>query len=281
MNPYRTKIDQLLHFVEANLDKKHQLTELAARVHLSKYHFHRMITAYLQEPLGTYINRLRMETGAKLLRYSKQSINSIAYEVGYDTPAAFTKSFKKVFQTSPSVYRKNKEWRLTIPKIQVEQPVFKLSKSIKYVGAKRLLYHQSKGGYQLEKLDLVWQKILQLAHQHRLLTSNTTYYGISRDDPSITATHQLRYDACMSIEKNQTFPITIFNELQIIGGKYLSIVYRGSYDQIGLVYQQIFRELITKEYYQLRSAFIFEQYLNESRDTLPSNLLTEIFIPIE
>ena len=108
MNSYQAKINVVLSFIENNLHKKHQLEELAAIAHLSKYHFHRLLTAYLQEPLGKYINRLRMEMAAKSLIYTKKSVREIAFQVGYETAAAFNKSFKKQYQCSPTDYRKGK-----------------------------------------------------------------------------------------------------------------------------------------------------------------------------
>ena len=97
MNNYQKSIDKVLTYIDANLNEKPDLDKLAKLANLSKFHFHRIMKAHLNESLGNYINRIRMETALKLIRYSNQSIKEIAYNVGYQTPAAFNKTFKKRF----------------------------------------------------------------------------------------------------------------------------------------------------------------------------------------
>jgi len=108
MSNYKKGIDNVLTFIDANLNEKPDLDKLAKIANLSKFHFHRIMKAFLDETLGSYINRIRLETAVKLLRYSAQPINEIAYRVGYHTPSAFTKGFKKMFGVSPTYIRKHK-----------------------------------------------------------------------------------------------------------------------------------------------------------------------------
>ncbi len=98
----------MLSYVDAHLNETPDLEQLATFANLSKFHFHRIIRAYLNETLGNYINRIRLETAVKLLRYSSQPIYEIGYQVGYQTPSAFAKAVKKMFGVSPSQIRKNK-----------------------------------------------------------------------------------------------------------------------------------------------------------------------------
>jgi len=94
-NNYQIRIDKVLTYIDNNLDKKIELNKVADLAHLSKFHFHRIIKAYLDESLGNYINRIKLETAVKLLRYSNQSISDIAVNIGYENPSAFNKAFKK------------------------------------------------------------------------------------------------------------------------------------------------------------------------------------------
>ncbi|MDR3226182.1 MAG: helix-turn-helix transcriptional regulator [Prevotellaceae bacterium] len=65
--------------------------------------------AYLGEAVGTFIVRMRVETAAKLLRYTNMSISDIAYQVGYDVPSSLSKTFKMFYNISPNEYRNNKK----------------------------------------------------------------------------------------------------------------------------------------------------------------------------
>ena len=108
-NYYQQNLNCIIDFIHNNLDEKIDLTLLAKLSHFSPYHFHRITRALLGEPIGAYITRVRIETAAKLLRYSENSIEQIAYKVGFETPSSLSKAFKNHFGISPSAHRNKKE----------------------------------------------------------------------------------------------------------------------------------------------------------------------------
>lgn len=281
MNNYQEKITKVLAHIETNLGAKHQLEELAGMVYLSKYHFHRIMTAYLNESLGAYIIRLKMDTAAKLLCYSNQPMREIAFKVGYETPAAFTKAFKKRFQVSPSSFRANKNSRLASHPSPKQQTNFTLQQEVKFIPTINIVFDDFKGGYNLADINKTWQNFLTKAHKYQLITESTHYFGISRDDPTITPVNKVRYAACISINTDQVLQEDEFVQQTIGGGKYLSVLFQGSYDQLGVVYQQIFKTIIQENVHTLRDEPIFDKYLNNYGHTPSSKLLTEICIPIE
>jgi len=57
-------------------------------------------------PVG-YINAVRMERAKKLLRDTSLSVSQIAYRIGLDNPAYFSRLFKKTVGTSPQGYLRN------------------------------------------------------------------------------------------------------------------------------------------------------------------------------
>lgn len=54
-------------------------------------------------PVG-YINAIRMERAKKLLRDTNLSISQVAYRVGFDNPAYFSRLFSKVVGISPKMF---------------------------------------------------------------------------------------------------------------------------------------------------------------------------------
>lgn len=56
--------------------------------------------------LGQYIQKTKMKYAKMLLKENNYSIIEIAYEIGYDNPSKFSKTFKKHFGMSPSTYKK-------------------------------------------------------------------------------------------------------------------------------------------------------------------------------
>ena len=278
MNNYQRSFDKVLTHIDENLDEKPDLDTLAEIANLSKFHFHKIMKAYLDETLGNYINRVRLETAAKLLRYSNQAIYEIAYQVGYETISAFNKAFKKRFGISPSAMRKNKN-QITKQNNDNNMSDFHLVETIKNINDIQVIFQQSKGTIGDETTKTNWETLFTKAQSLQVLTSNSKFYGINWDDPEITVLEKIRYDACISISNSSDLDAE-FSTKTIEGGKYLSFVYKGDYQNLGQVYNHIFKNWVIKKDYSLRDVPIFEQYINNKEITPPEDLLTEIFIPI-
>ncbi len=279
MNNYQQSIDKVITYIDAHLDETPELDKLAKIANLSKFHFHRIMKGFLNETLGSYINRIRFETAVKLLRYSSQPINEIAYRVGYNTPSSFTKGFKKMFGVSPSYVRKHKNLIIERTNKNVEND-FQLVETVKSMYDIQVIFQQSKGKIGDSSTKANWESLFTAAQKHKIINWESKFYGINWDDPEITPNEKVRYDACISIPYN-TKVKTEFSSKTIFGGKYLCFLYKGDYQNLGLVYNHIFRDWILKMDYNLREEPIFEQYINNKEITPKEDLLTEIFIPIK
>ena len=279
MTNYQKSIDKVLTHLDANLSEKHELDKLAEMANLSKFHFHRIMKAFLNETLGGYINRIRFETAVKLLRYSSEPINEIAYLVGYHTPSAFTKGFKKMFGVSPSYIRKHKNLIMEKKSNNIGSD-FQLVETVKIIKDIHVIFQQSKGKIGDHTTKANWDSLFSAAQKHQMINWGSKFYGINWDDPEITPNDKVRYDACISIPIDRKIGDE-FSSKTILGGKYLCFLYKGDYQNLGLVYDHIFRDWIIKRNYNLREEPIFEQYINNKELTPKEDLLTEIFIPIK
>jgi len=279
METYYQRFNEVLKHIHFHLDEKLDLDKLASIALVSKHHFHRLIKAYLGEPLGTYINRIKVETGAKLLKYSDNSISEIAYKIGYETPTSFNKSFKKQFGVSPSEFRKNPNHSFEIIKNSIKKLTFDLTQETKTIQPILVLSNQSKGLIDMIDKTEVWEDLMKFGKQNHLLDPQTNLYGITWDDPSITSKQYIRYDACISIEKEIKHSRFVIKEIG--GGKYMCFTFKGDYKYLGDVYDQIFREYILSKKVSLREEVLFDQYLNDINATASDELLTVIYIPIQ
>jgi AraC family transcriptional regulator len=235
--------------------------------------------AFLDETLGNYINRVRLETAVKLLRYSLQPINEIAYQVGYDTLSAFNKGFKKMFGVSPTSIRKHKNLIIEQKNTTIMKDL-QLVQTIKNIKDIQVIFQQSKGKIGDKTTKANWETLFTDAQKLQVLNPESKFYGINWDDPEITNNEKVRYDACISIQNNTEINAA-FSTKTIFGGKYLCFLYKGDYKNLGFVYNHIFRDWIIKMDYNLREESIFEQYINNKEITPTEDLLTEIFIPIK
>ncbi len=275
------RINRVLQYIDINLSKRMDLDELASQANYSVYHFHRIMRAHLGESLGSYIVRVRLETAAHLLRHCNIPINEVALRVGYDAPSSFNKAFKKRFGISPLKYKEDKI--IGVPNygstlIDRNMETIELKPKIKELKPVHVIYVQAKGAYN-ESAKEAWGKVCAYAQQKKLFGFKTDMIGISHDDPGITESDKLRYDACISIKK-EVKPEGEVGVKEIPGGKYAIFTHKGPYENFNETYGFIFGKWVPENNIELRDTPCFEKYLNDPGKTKPEKLRTEVYIPI-
>jgi AraC-like DNA-binding protein len=78
---------------------------LAAEAGLSRAAFARRFSVLLGEPPIAYLTRWRMTRAQTMLRAGNAPLSAVAREVGYESPFAFAKAFKRFTGQSPGRYR--------------------------------------------------------------------------------------------------------------------------------------------------------------------------------
>ncbi|HPQ54462.1 MAG TPA: AraC family transcriptional regulator [Spirochaetota bacterium] len=61
---YVSRINRVIDYIENHLDEPMTLDILAGVAHFSPYHFHRIFSSMVGEPLYKFIQRLRLEKAA-------------------------------------------------------------------------------------------------------------------------------------------------------------------------------------------------------------------------
>jgi AraC-like DNA-binding protein len=79
--------------------------ELSERVGLSRSPLAARFTALVGEPPLRYLTRWRMQLASQLLRRAT-SVHEAAERVGYESEAAFSRTFKKYMGKAPVKYRR-------------------------------------------------------------------------------------------------------------------------------------------------------------------------------
>ncbi len=97
-----------IRYIEAHLtSEKIDLDIVAAAVHYSKYHLHRIFTAAVGLTIHDYAQRRQLTEAAKLLVFSYKPIIEVAILAGYDSQQAFSSVFKAMYKQSPHRFRRN------------------------------------------------------------------------------------------------------------------------------------------------------------------------------
>ncbi|MDO4516334.1 MAG: helix-turn-helix domain-containing protein [Bacillota bacterium] len=92
-------------FIEANLRENLDLDQVAAALHYSKYHLHRMFTQTAGLTIHEYVRRRRLTEAARALVFSRQSILDIALSAGYNSQQTFSGAFKELYKSTPARFR--------------------------------------------------------------------------------------------------------------------------------------------------------------------------------
>ena len=281
MKDYQIKLNKVFRYIEQHLNQPIKLEELASVACLSPYHFHRIFTACTGETLNNYIRRTKVELAANRLLFTDDDVTIIGLEAGYETPAAFGKAFKQRFGVAPGVFRK-----LNQPELLRQQAQFMIMEDntvtpeIKNQPNITVLYVRKTGPYD-KAAEEAWGTLMGYAYSNQLMEKETKRIGIPRDNPDITDEDRLRYDACITVDRDIK-PGGDISTQEIAGGKYAVFLHKGSYYDLGDTYQKIFSGWVMQSDAKLRDEPPYEIYLNrDPRRTKPENLRTEIYIPIE
>ena len=107
----RTTTDAFARFVDllAETLDDHELSgeELASRVHFSRFHFDRLVSAAAGEPPAALRRRILLERAAYRLIATDHDVLDVALEAGYSSHEAFTRAFARAYGESPSRWRRN------------------------------------------------------------------------------------------------------------------------------------------------------------------------------
>lgn len=276
-NSYIQSINRASHYIATHLDETIDVKTLARVANLSDFHFCRIFKAIKGEPPIAFIARIRIETAAQLLRYSSLTIEEIAYNIGYESPASLSKAFKNRYGISPTQYRTDKNIYIMKREVINENLALKAPKLIT-LEDKSLIYVSLMGEYGSLNYNDVYQRLWGVVKSQKLFTKGIESLCISYDDPKVTEANQQRSDVCLAIHKPAK-PQDGVSCKTLAGGKYAMFAYQGPYENLAAVYDEAMRWLVNSEY-ELRDEPMFEKYLNNCQRTPAEKLKTEVYIPI-
>lgn len=112
---HEERIIAAIQYILENLDESININQLADRICLSRFHFHRMFQALTGETIGELIRRLRLERSAIHLQTTQTPITELAFEAGYATHEAFIRAFRSAYGCAPSTLRRTLKYNGMLP----------------------------------------------------------------------------------------------------------------------------------------------------------------------
>ena len=100
-------LDRLKQVVEDHLDDESFSVEVFAReIGMSRGQLHRKLRALTNKSTSEFIRFFRLQRAAELIQQDAGNMAEIAYQVGFNSQAYFTRCFQEQFEMSPTEYRK-------------------------------------------------------------------------------------------------------------------------------------------------------------------------------
>jgi signal transduction histidine kinase/ligand-binding sensor domain-containing protein/DNA-binding response OmpR family regulator len=100
-------MEKLLKVVEANIaNEKFGVEDLSGAVAMSQSQLHRKLKAIINQSANHFIRMVRMHRAKELLEKNAGNIAEVSYQVGYEDPGYFSKTYKSFFGQLPSEVKK-------------------------------------------------------------------------------------------------------------------------------------------------------------------------------
>ncbi|MCD6038694.1 MAG: tetD [Gammaproteobacteria bacterium] len=277
---YQKQLNKVIEFIGKHLDENLALDQLSDIACFSKYHFHRLFTAYTGLSLQQYIRWLRLKRAAHQLIVDKdQSIINIAIDAGFESHEAFSRAFKQTCGVSPNQFRQQSNWQAW------EQPPYQLplqgdttmNVTIKNLNARRLAVLQHRGdprlvGDSVNKL-INWAKVQPI----NLKPKAGEAFGFAYDDPKLTSATDFRFDLAITIPEQLTLKGEVI-EKRLPAGRYAVAMHKGSRDNIGDTVYALYRDWLPNSGEELADLPCIFCYYNFDHEVAETELLTECWL---
>lgn len=278
---YESRMHRVVAYIDQHLEQPLNLNLLAEVAHFSPYHFHRLFSAWMGETFGDYLRRRRVEVAAmRLAAQPRSKILNIALSVGFGSAEAFTRAFRNRFGCSPTAWRAQQSAQRransnpgqvvsktsqALTAFSAEHDVSRNSNMENLMNVKlvdrppaTIAYLRYLGPYG-QPVSAFWQNTYKPWAVMNKLGGDHARYGISYDDPSITAPEQCRYDACAEVAPDFVATGGAL-KTTLPGGRYATLRFKGTVKQVGEAWATLLRDWLPSSGLQLDARPCFEYY---------------------
>lgn len=298
---YKSEINKVIDYIHSNLDKQLPIEKLSAQVNLSPWHFHRIFSASVGEPLAKYVIRRRLERAASLLLSDQtSSITNIAYECGFNSINVFCRNFKRHFGVGAQEFRnkkqqtdsKNSTFKSMIgtndrlyshyfcrsKTIITGGKIMNCTFEIKNIPAVDIIYCRHLGA--LDQMQEAFAKLMQWAYPRGLVSApEMKLLSIYHDNPDITEKDKLTADAAMIVHKGVKTEGEI-GGYEISGGLYAIGRFEIGMEEFPDAWRGMF-DLLAEHGCQCTNGYHYEIYQNNRDEHPEKKWIVDICIPVK
>ena len=283
-NGYVRRFTRVIEYIYANLDQDPDLATLAEIAALSPWHWHRVWQSTYGESIVATVKRLRLHRAAADLSYTEMPVAVVAKRAGYGSLEAFSRSFKQTYGHSPSYYRSSGVGARVQPAHggapTLKRQGFSLMHNveIKSLPKENLAVLRHTGPYM--EIGKAFETLVGILVSRDLIGQSGAMKGLYYSDPTQVPEDELQSAAGVTV--SDEFPIEApLERIETRDGDYAVLHYKGPYTDMKWAYEWLYGEWLTQSGREPANAPCMEIYLNNPRDTAPSDLLTDICLPLK
>jgi AraC family transcriptional regulator len=275
---YAMRLERVFRWLADHLDDTLDLAQLADVAAMSPYHFHRIYHAMQGETAAETVRRLRLHRAAVELITGELPVPRVARRAGYGSQEAFTRAFKAAYGVPPARYRASFVPSPTTKRGEdVMDTTTTFHAAIRETPTLRVAALPHRGDY--INIGSTFERLMAIAGGQGLLGPWTRSFGIYYDDPASTPRDALRSDACLTLPEGQT-PDGELQVREIRGGRYAVTLHVGPYAELHFPYTWLYGTWLPTSGEEPADAPSIEAYLDDARVVPPSELRTEIWLPL-
>lgn len=287
---YCDRINRVIDYIEARLASPLDLEELAHVACFSKFHFHRIFSAFTGETLYGFITRIRLERAAAKLVTQEKTITAVALECGFNDSATFSRAFKRHFGVSATAWRRNRDSKnhqadpgqnryLNRGAEKRPEPI-----SIREVEqeAFTLAYLRRTGPYAGDHaLFAGLHRELELwARENRLQGPEVAEsYIFYHDPPGITPGEKLRISFGISVPAATAVAGEI-GKRRVPGGRHLLCRFRLAGNEYAAAWNAVYGQILPQSGREPGDGSSFERYRPDCYDPVDGKTELDIMVPI-
>lgn len=287
---YTRRIDRVIDYVRANLDRQLKLKELAKVACFSEFHFHRIFGVVAGETLNQFTNRLRLEKAARMLRFSRQRLTDIALECGFSSSATFSRAFRAGYDTSPSQFRRIGKIRkrkirkaistgqeYVLPMSAAEK---KAAFTVRLVDLpeRHVAYIRVINAFEFDRVLAAFKTMIAWAKSQALF-SRGVLFGMTVDDPDVTPKHLYRYEVCLASDSPFEGTDGILR-LKMPAMRYAVTRVSGDIRWVATAWDYLVRSWLINSAFEPEHAPALEIFLDKEKATDWSHFELELCLPI-
>lgn len=265
----------LYSWIDNNIESDLSVDEIVARSGYSRRHLYNLFVQQTGKSVAEYIRLKKLRYAATLLKLTHMSIVDISIRFGFDSSQSFSRLFKKIYQLTPSDYRRSHCWDISKYIVDNEKPSWLKAKVI-YIGENIGLSGKDFNyEFDVSHRDSSWKpvakKIIQdlkkevMSFGRREIFTHIEYSPSFYNKEKVSVNYMMA-EKCSLSESIKNIDI----------GIYLKVYYHGSIDDIIGISKLAYTQFLLKSDFIRRSGCDFE-YIRVNSD---GSILYSYNIPV-